>query len=422
MFKKIVVVDYMILKIPKVWNILTNFNCFFESIKTNLYKINIRNKSNKKIVVVFIVYMPETWNSLKTVYEQCLNDDRFSPILVAHPILKDLNNPTYDFFKTKYEVMNAFTDIWLNLEQLKPDFVFYTRSYQDEYYYLYQPKNVRKYAKVCFIQYGATIDKGNIFKTVYNNNFFGNVSYIFSDNHISHNMINKKFNFLTRLNLLKVLYFGYPRFELINNSKMINKVNHKFTILWTPRFPVEANSLNTGTTFLNFYSFLLEYAKSNPSINLIIRPHPLMFEKFIGLGILSRLEVENIISEVENILNVNFDLNRDYLPAMIESDVLISDYSSLIVEYFIMNKPILYCSSYHTFTEAGELIYESMYKIKGQADMSKRLNSIRSGIDINKEIRTKNLNIFAGEIGMSPSKEILNFLLKVKKYDIEIDC
>ena len=43
-----------------------------------------------KINVVFVCHRPNVWGSLKSIYEECIKDDRFNVSIVAIPCKKQL--------------------------------------------------------------------------------------------------------------------------------------------------------------------------------------------------------------------------------------------------------------------------------------------------------------------------------------------
>lgn len=61
-----------------------------------------------------------------------------------------------------------------------------------------------------------------------------------------------------------------------------------------------------------------------------------MFKNFIDLKIISANDYKKIMEEIEKINNISFDKNIDYLVSLSTSDILISDFTSLLIEFFIM--------------------------------------------------------------------------------------
>ena len=159
-------IDFAVTHFLPLYKPLSAFLKKFRALPTAYYNYKIAKRAkNEKIVVAFIVSMPEVWNSLKSVYESALKNEKIIPIIVAQQNLKSGNNTAYDYLSTQYpDVINANDSDWFDLKAAKPDYVFYTRTYIGEYYNAYSPKEVKKYAQVCIVPYGYPILKtlGNI--------------------------------------------------------------------------------------------------------------------------------------------------------------------------------------------------------------------------------------------------------------------
>ena len=161
----------------------------------------------------------------------------------------------------------------------------------------------------------------------------------------------------------------------------------RLTVLWTPRWSL--SDYYFRSYFFDYYKCLLGFFDKHTEIDLIIRPHPHMFRHFIEVGRLTELDVKHIKEEVEAKNNVSWDTNPDYLISFAKSSVLISDYSSLVFEYFITGKPIIFCSYNVDFNIIGEQIKNKFYSVHNDIELINRLNRIILGEDENKEERLK---------------------------------
>lgn len=80
----------------------------------------------------------------------------------------------------------------------------------------------------------------------------------------------------------KLLGLGFPRFDLLKEyTDNIGKTNK---ILWTPRWSIEKLA-NDGTSFFLLLESLISFFSTDDmkSYNLVISPHPLMFNNFFRI-------------------------------------------------------------------------------------------------------------------------------------------
>lgn len=61
-------------------------------------------------------------------------------------------------------------------------------------------------------------------------------------------------------------------------------------------------------------------------------------------GYLTREDVEKYKNQVKSLKNVMFDENCSYRSSFVQSDCLIADYSSIVIEFLLMGKPVIYLS------------------------------------------------------------------------------
>ena len=174
--------------------------------------------------------------------------------------------------------------------------------------------------------------------------FYGD--YVISTSNLYKKILSKAFN----IKKTSVLPFGLPRNDVLisDNKKKFNKMNSKL-ILWLPTFRKTRNFSkiddSANENFLdewprNFLKNLNSLAKKN-KILLIIKAHPLdNFEKFkykfSNLTFFNNTDLINLKFELHDLISI--------------SDGLISDISSVIIDYILIKKPLgLTTNSIKTF-------------------------------------------------------------------------
>lgn len=398
-----------------------------KALKKNVKEIEAREKK-AQITIVFLIQHPETWNSLKSVFEAAVKNDMVQPIIWCVPKkLPDssanqetiIKNEAYEYFRSYGEhVVDAYDKQkmeWKELESYEPDYVFYARPYNAELPEIYMSKNVCAYAKVCLIPYGYTLLEDTIVEEIaYNRDFLLSTYKVFAPNMSTWKMCQRKFVAVRRQK--KFLYMGYPRFDMIGQETepfpwKMEREKTKLRIAWTPRWVEVTETANRGSNYLNYIDSFIEFMKENPEMELVIRPHPLMFERYIEAGIMSEDEVKEVKRNIQMSHNISFDPNKDYMPLFASADVLISDFTSLLIEFFVTKKPIIYCDNADNFNEEARAMDSVLYHAVNWEDVEKILKKIEKNEDNTEErnaVLEKLQLIKEGTIGT----EILEYVIK----------
>ena len=331
-----------------------------DSKETFLYAKKLKHRQNEKVKIAFVIYMPEVWNSLKSVHDAAYEDDEIETVIVAQPWISKLGqedqnfqNEAFEFLKESYDdVVNAYDakqNSWFDLEAFCPDYVFYTRPYNVEYYQNYKPEAVRKYARLCWIPYGYDVIRNHITESCYNIDFLRYITNVFAPSESILKWTEKKYAEVVKQGYLHIEYMGFPRFDLYAKVRKEQRQNDGTTVvLWTPRWTSENKGI-MKSNFLNYYKQFLELAKNHLEFKIIIRPHPLMFDNYIKNGIMDKAEVEKIKTACIEMDNIEIDERKDYLLSIQCADIFVSDFSSLLVEIFATGKPVIYCDSSDEF-------------------------------------------------------------------------
>ena len=360
-------------------------------------KKQIKKTLHKKINIVFICHRPNVWGSLKTVFEACNNDKSFNVTIIAIPNKKELpnlglNHEIYetegaeDFFKDyPCKVVNGYnyeTQKWFELKSLKPDYVFIQQPYNICKPSKYHSKKISKYCKLCYVHYGILIFKGEVQESVYPPDFFKNVDFVFSENKEQQFVIE---NLAKKINSKLICKLtGYPRFDGLDKYRNINSDNWNLPmsenvkrIIWTPRWCTNENNCH----FFEYKDKLIEYAEENKDIDFIFRPHPQAFLNWNATGELSKKEAEKHKKRYKNCNNAKIDTRKEYLTTFYSSDFMITDISSIIPEYFLTGKPIIYCHRTNHFNKFGEKMAEGFYWVHNWEELEKTIEMLKRGED-----------------------------------------
>ena len=116
-------------------------------------------------------------------------------------------------------------------------------------------------------------------------------------------------------------------------------------------------------------------------MDFIFRPHPLSFENFLKTGQLSLSELDLMGSVYQKSLNMVIDKGGGYEDTFVTSDILVSDMSTILFEYFATGKPIIYTHRVDHFNEFGKKLSEGFYWVKNSSELNNTLEMLISGHD-----------------------------------------
>ena len=346
------------------------------------WKRHNRIKSNESVSVCFVTVEPQTWNSLKPVYDAMKKDDRFNPVIITVPNKDGVKEMKHFLEEANYEMIDAFeNENVLDIRTFSPDIIFIQTPYDWMYPIQYRMRNLVRIARIFYIPYGYGLSKEEHFKIGYSKHFLANISCIFASNMFEYEFCKKKVSDSIFTKNIKVYDVGYPRFDICKNVIEIQrndrlKLKKKLTFTWLPRWSFDKNQSNKSS-FLKYYNVIVDYFKAHSNLRLIVRPHPMMFENIIKNGLLSDEKINKIKEELKYSENMELDEKKDYYETFLETDVLISDFSSLLAEFYFMEKPVLYCGEYAGCNSIADDMLKEFIRIDSDDKLIYYLNELQ---------------------------------------------
>lgn len=389
-------------------------------------KINRERDRGKPMHIVFFVQLPSVWGKMERVFLEALTRKDIKVTLLAIPDEgmeqaenNQGKNETYAAMKSYGDmVKNAVTETgaWLDLKAMKPDYVFYPRPYDHYLPKQYQSDVVSCYAKVCYVPYGFLLTATCV-EICLNRNFFQNCYYYFAENTIYAQYNRKRFKHSHKKGLRKSEALGYPIFADVLEAKnktsdSWNRIDsdNKFRIIWAPRWTTDKHA--GGTNFFAYKDRLIQFAKEHEEMAVVYRPHPLTFSNFLKTGEMTESQLENLRRSYDENDRMCIEEKADYLDTFWGSDVLLTDVSSVDIEYFITGKPVIYC--YREAVELGEFaqqLYSVAYWAKDWNEVEQRLVQLQQGNDPLKEKRLQMVKDLLGDDFSSGAQKIVDELV-----------
>ena len=400
-------------------------------IKRKLVRNENARSHHGKIKVVFICQYIPAWSKNKCLYETLKRDPRFEAILLCIPNRiranhlqgpNDLSNDTYEYFTDHgyKEAVNPLIgkNMWMDLKSMCPDYVIYNR-YDRPMPAAYTSSQVSQYAKVCLIIYGCALLKSE--ESMIDKTFSSNTFYFFAESEGIRSVFLRTNRLLNILKLSTAVCCGITAVENALNAKNDKAPAWSFTdngfrIMYTPRWTTDPTW--GGSTFLQYKDFFFQYADDNPTAGVLVRPHPLMFENFISSGILSKDMVDIYYSDCESRKNIRVDKEKEYLSSFWNTSVLVSDYSSMIIEFFATGKPIVYLTYNDSidYTEQMQEMLSASYLVSDESQLKNVLDNLKLGIDPLKEKRSEVFKrVIQNDCNACASENIKNILIAGQK-------
>jgi|AntRauMinimDraft_4_1070384.scaffolds.fasta_scaffold00937_9 hypothetical protein len=401
---------------------------FFKRMQLKHIALLKKLKDKDKIKVVFLVLHKSVWK-VDPLFKKMLEDPQFEPLILVCPYTSISLEGTrqdmmdvYKYFNEKgYPVISAYTAKgrrWRELSELGTDIVFFTNPYKltKSLYYEEAYKNYL----CCYVPYYfmATTHTGELssqLNTLMLNSMwriYWPHQYVF-EQFSRHSVANGKNSKLT----------GYPATEVFLQSGHLKEQTKKAwktqkskkrKIIYAPHHTIENND-SSLSTFLQYGNFIRQLSNEyQDRVQWSFKPHPILKEKLCAHPDWGDKRTNEYYQYWRENPNTQLDLGG-YDDLFNESDALIHDCSSFIVEYSFTKKPALYLlnpknRSESFLNEFGKKIFENYKK----AECKKDIVSFVDDIFNEKESQLSNKNSFFESyldelyIKSTPSQKIID--------------
>lgn len=355
------------------------------SARRNLRGLKNKRAKKDRINVLFIVQMPELWDKQKRVFELMKDSECFEPRLLIVP--------KYDFVNSKLGSYGEELDFFASFDQdalrigetgdfksfiCNYDYVFYQRQYNDYLPPYLNNGNVIKYTRTCYIPYATPEIKNT---GLYGKKFYRNIYLGFLESEYARDLMIRKFKQNVGAGIQKFVFEGYPPFEKMMSLKTECLYSR---VLWTPRWSYDP--FLGGSHFFEYRELINNYAEAHTDLKVCIRPHPMMFDNFIKE---KRMMVEDVSAYIQDVKKAGaaIDTNKDITDTFQNTDILISDRSSVIPMFFMTGKPVIYCPIKSDYGYLFQTILPGLYIASTWEEMKSILDNLTAGCDNLREVR-----------------------------------
>lgn len=307
-------------------------------------------------VVFFFPRVTQTDN-LMPLFERMHGDPRFAPMILCCRTRDPGQTDAYEFYAAKYptsqgyEVIDGGPHVNNNLSfyELDADMVFFHTPYSlnaQRPFYL-RADFAARHCRVANVTYGyplLSLDTSS--HHVYAGGHVKKCDMIFAESpaciapygrHLGHE---------------KIHVTGYTKVDEFRRHLDPEPFDsfapkaERLDVMWTPHWqlPGDPKGDTETSNFLKYHKIMLKLA-ARPDVLLHVRPHPLLRQRLGHMRIMTTRQYDAILQRFRDAGAKVYPAEEgvSYVPALMQSAVLISDFSSLVAEFTITNRPIIFC-------------------------------------------------------------------------------
>ena len=363
-------------------------------------RMRLKVLKGERINILFLCHRPAVWGSMKSIYESLCRDEWFNVMIVTIPqrtASGEYDDEGVDSFFQGQNVISGYNrekNTFIDLKELQPDYVFYQQPYNVNYIPEYRSDVVSKYARICYLAYFTYMDnltQGNPYDECYPLDFLKDVSYFFAQYDSEAEYL------MGRMALLQpyrphIEITGYPKYDYLERcrEKDSDIWKHReweghFRVIWTPRWTTNEHCCH----FFDYKDHILELCEQQQDIELVFRPHPQSWLEWEHTGEFTRKEAEQYKARYEKMNNAVIDATPEYLNTFYHSDCLVTDTSSLVPEYLLTGKPVIYCNREESTNkfQRGKGFSNALYWVESWDELEKTILMLKRGEDPLRNLR-----------------------------------
>jgi len=355
------------------------------------------NSEGGQIRVVFLVFYYEAWDALAGIHGLMRANSGFDVTVISIPRRFSSEAP----FAEEEEVSHYFDRLGVShlrynfddsfeglerLKALKPDYVFINYPWQRNYQPGYRVDQLTEFTKVCYVPYYSAPlviepDQEGVAPHLYMQRSHQLASLVFTQD---------KNVYLAYANTSRgnehVYITGTPKLDAL-----VSKVSHgekswplanpgNFKIIWAPHHSFSKAWLNFGN-FPSMFEDMLKFAIENSSVDIVLRPHPLMFRTLIDRDVIAESVLDDWLAKWNSLTNTSVDSQDDVALLFGAADLMVTDGISFLAEYpLATNKPGIFFENpeHWPLSDLGELAVRANIKVCTFAEFLEQFEAVRS--------------------------------------------
>lgn len=352
-----------------------------------------------KIKIAFFPYKASMWDCMDSVWKCAVKDDQCEVEVIPIPFF-ELNNGKNEAVEC-YEG-NSFPEYveirkynTYNLSQEHPDIAYIHNPY-DQYNrvtmvhpYFFSKEIKKNCTELVYIPYyiaGIYSNEQKICEMAELPGFY-NSSCVVVQTEVYKDVLEKKGKQSN-----KCIVAGSPKFDAVLTNKEKLNLDEYDNILRNKKIFLLNTSISGFLKNAEWFATMNEIVESfcgNTEGFLVWRPHPLLEATVNALRIDEREQYIKMKMKIQNMQNAIIDSSANPLKAINTADALISDYSSLVPQYYVTEKPILCLNGKREYREKYICIFDhyDSYFYKDGLSVKDFVEMVQKGEDPTIEVR-----------------------------------
>lgn len=356
--------------------------------------------SGQRIRCVFLVHVFEAWDALSDVHQAMLADARFEPLVATIP----RRFPGDKGYGGEEATSKALSDIGVRhlrlgmsnsmealdvLKALGPDVIFRQSHWENDV-----PPGFRTpelvFARLCSVPYGTSL----VQRFMVNERVDGDVS-AFAFDQAYHRVAwrifceteatRSYFQGFRHSDPEKFVLSGFPKLESLQRAgrravwPLSGGERRGYRVIWAPHHSVGDKWLAFGVFHL-IYRQMLEWARSAPDIEFVLKPHPALMKSLVLERRLKEETLDAFVREWESLENCCVRTGQ-YAELFAASDLMITDGLSFLTEYQLFRKPLIFIDSgrHVPFNTIGALAEACSHRVRSFEEMKQAALGYKAG-------------------------------------------
>jgi hypothetical protein len=343
------------------------------------------------IRVLFLIHHATAWPALRDIVDQMREAEDFEPVIMSlphnFPLSKRMGGEAevhamlaqqgYAHVRLRDDDAASALDV---VKSLAPAVIFRQAPWDADLPATLSARHLA-FARLCYVPYGymtARIEKQQ-FDQLYHRQCWR----LFCPDE-AHRALYAAHNALGDINCRVT---GYPKFDHL--ARQVGQPGHwpiagsadtVFRLIWAPHFSSDNDPLKFGV-FNRIAADMLTLAAGDPSLQVVLRPHPALREAMAAAPANSALG--RFLGTWQSLPNTCFHEEAEYADLFAASHAMLTDGLSFFSEYQLFDKPLVYFERADSvgFNAAGERLMDGMYRVNDVATWLARLQDFRAGIE-----------------------------------------
>ncbi|TKI05355.1 hypothetical protein [Martelella alba] len=343
-----------------------------DSLYQSINMIASETRFKDKIRCVFLVHNIEAWANLHAVYEEMLNDETFQPTVISiqrrypgaetyqdeeknHQGLARLNVK-----HIRFNDADSFADLQI-LKAIAPHVIFRQSHWEPDVPPAFRTEHIG-FAKLYYLSYGIApiAEHAMMFLSTYYHNM---CSKIFLSSQEVYELV-KDYN---KRNDRRLVVTGHPKVNFLLHAKPSWPISsgNDFKVIWSAHHSI-GRGWNDFGVFPDVYEPMLRLAQTHQDVDFLFSPHPALITTLAALRGEPKERIDLFFTAWNGLPNTGIIDNGEYQGVFKSSDLLIVDGLSFLIEYQLVNKPILFLdrAGRAKFNAFGKIVEAGVHNLK----------------------------------------------------------